>query len=132
MSSDDSSNIFNDNFFNEIPVKKVRKSRKCKYTKSLNRIKSICCYHKKLKQNDSKVKEFEKIRALLKIPDSRLEDFNRICELIGYEPFDRDKYVKEKYNIVPDDSSSENETKSDSAPTEIDSAPVNTDSAPQK
>lgn len=111
MSSDDSSNGLIDSLYCDIPVKKVRKSRKCKFTKSLNRLKSICCYHKKLNQNDSKVKEYERIRALLKIPDSRLEDFNRICELIGYEPFDRDKYVREKYKIVPDESSSDSENK---------------------
>ena len=94
--------------FEELPEikkteqKRERKSRKCKFTNTLNRIKSLSYHYKKQAKGAEKIAEFDVIRSLLKIPDTKLEEFNRINKLIGRDVFDRDAYVKEKYNIEPD------------------------------
>lgn len=89
-------------------IKKQRKSRKCKFTKELNKLKSKICYINSTKDstspenNTEKINEINKERAILKLTDNQLNQFNRINELIGREPFDRDNFVKEKYNVEPD------------------------------
>ena len=94
--------------FEELPEvqkteqKHERKSRKCKFTNTLNRIKSLSYHYKKQAKGAEKIAEFDVIRSLLKIPDTKLEEFNRINKLIGRAVFDRDAFVKEKYNIEPD------------------------------
>ena len=83
-------------------IKKQRKSRKCKFTKELNKLKSKICYINSTENNTEKINEINKERAILKLTDNQLNQFNRINELIGREPFDRDNFVKEKYNVEPD------------------------------
>ena len=84
------------------PSGKPRKSRKCKFTKELNKLKSKICYINSTQENTEKIIEINKERAILKLTDNQLNQFNRINELIGREPFDRDEYVKEMYNVEPD------------------------------
>ena len=83
-------------------IKKQRKSRKCKFTKELNKLKSKICYINSTENNTEKINDINKERAILKLTDNQLNQFNRINELIGREPFDRDNFVKEKYNVEPD------------------------------
>ena len=81
--------------------KKQRKSRKCKFQSTLLKLKTDVVLAKRKKDQD-KIDEINLIRSVLKITDSKLEEFNRINHLIGRGTFDRDKYVKLKWGIEKD------------------------------
>ena len=81
--------------------KKQRKSRKCKFQSTLLKLKTDVVLAKR-KKDQEKIDEINLIRSVLKITDSKLEEFNRINHLIGRGTFDRDKYVKLKWGIEKD------------------------------
>lgn len=81
--------------------KKQRKSRKCKFQSTLLKLKTDVVLAKR-KKDLEKIEEINLIRSVLKITDSKLEEFNRINHLIGRGTFDRDKYVKLKWGIEKD------------------------------
>ena len=81
--------------------KKQRKSRKCKFQSTLLKLKTDVVLAKR-KKDVEKIEEINLIRSVLKITDSKLEEFNRINHLIGRGTFDRDKYVKLKWGIEKD------------------------------
>lgn len=72
----------------------------------LNRIKSKIHYlkTKNIKLSDEeKEKEIERLntlRTLIKLSDAKINEFNKINALIGREPFNRDEYLKDIYNLL--------------------------------